>query len=111
MLIYARKKSAALCHSSAWEDVNTAIPIPVPPPSALEVVEILNATHDKACELHNEKFVPFLNLEPTLYSTIYSEKSAKAHFRDRRKKVMEIYRMWNVPSNEVSDDMLVVVHS
>ncbi|KAJ7172277.1 hypothetical protein C8R46DRAFT_1175273 [Mycena filopes] len=72
MLIYARK-----------EPCSTSQDPPRPPPPALSVVEVLNATHDEACENYIEK-----------------EKNAAALFAETRRKVLDIYRSWNVPPNE-----------
>ncbi|KAJ7724461.1 hypothetical protein DFH07DRAFT_854832 [Mycena maculata] len=71
MLIYARREA---CSSS--QD------IPVPPSHALDVVNALNAAHDKACESYAEK-----------------EKQADICFTETRRKVLDIYQSWNVTSN------------
>ncbi|KAI0934305.1 hypothetical protein AcV5_006190 [Taiwanofungus camphoratus] len=55
----------------------------VPPTRALEAVEALNAAHEKACEDFVEK-----------------ENQAKARFIETRRKVMDIYRSWNLSSRD-----------
>ncbi|KAJ7775067.1 hypothetical protein B0H16DRAFT_1672615 [Mycena metata] len=73
MLIYARKES---CNSPSRDP-------PVPPLPASSVVDALNAAHDKACESYAEK-----------------EKIADARFAETRRKVLDIYRSWNVHASE-----------
>ncbi|KAI0362032.1 cysteine proteinase [Trametes cingulata] len=53
------------------------------PPKAMEVVESLNAAHQKACEDYTQR-----------------EKETKAKFDKVRNTVMDIYRSWNLKSRE-----------
>ncbi|KAJ7709699.1 hypothetical protein B0H17DRAFT_999051 [Mycena rosella] len=71
MLIYARREPCAPSQ------------VPVPPPRALEVVNALNAAHDKACASYAEK-----------------EKQADLRFAETRRKVLDIYRSWSVSPTE-----------
>ncbi|KAF4603807.1 hypothetical protein EYR38_004223 [Pleurotus pulmonarius] len=63
--------------------------IPVPPPSAMEQVKTLNASHDQACEAFQVK-----------------KQQAKDAFNDLRRSVVDIFRSWNVTSN--SEPSIVV---
>ncbi|KAJ7047010.1 hypothetical protein C8F04DRAFT_1062446 [Mycena alexandri] len=74
MLIYARKEP---CSSTLSRDP------PVPPLPALSFVDALNAAHDKACESYMEK-----------------AKIADARFAETRRKVLDIYRSWEVHPSE-----------
>ncbi|KAJ7510074.1 cysteine proteinase [Mycena galericulata] len=70
MLIYARKEA---CPSPE---------IPTPPSRALEVVNALNAAHDKACDSYAKK-----------------EKQADRLFAETRRKVLDIFQSWSVGAN------------
>ena len=88
MLIYARKDST-LQSSSTSSDTNVrpgdVVQVPTPPIRALESINALNNAHHLACESFTEQ-----------------EKEAELLFSDRRRKIMDIYRNWNVTSyNEV----------
>ncbi|KAF5380840.1 hypothetical protein D9615_004069 [Tricholomella constricta] len=89
MLIYARKAPDLSNGSSLLENCDTTSPIPVPPSDALEVVNALNAAHDETCDAYGKK-----------------KKLIKARFLERRRKVMDIYRRWNIDSAN-ADSLLV----
>ncbi|KAG6918120.1 hypothetical protein DXG01_016308 [Tephrocybe rancida] len=78
MLIYTRKVNPVI-HSS--KNGGTRLDTPTPPPDALEVVNALNAAHDETCESYDKK-----------------ERLIKARFHERRSRVVDIYRSWNVDS-------------
>ncbi|EKM55145.1 uncharacterized protein PHACADRAFT_94093 [Phanerochaete carnosa HHB-10118-sp] len=76
MLIYARAPDNMTGRPNG-------IPDPQPPPRALQVVEELNATHEKACEEYSDQ-----------------EKAAEERFQQTRCMVMDIYRSWSLSHDD-----------
>ncbi|KAG6867026.1 hypothetical protein C0991_003943 [Blastosporella zonata] len=90
MLIYARKANLSSSVASfSLANVDTKLDIPTPPSEAMDVVNALNVAHDEACETYDKK-----------------EKLVKARFHERRRKVVDTYRRWNVDSID-ADTVLV----
>ncbi|CDO68332.1 hypothetical protein BN946_scf184799.g59 [Trametes cinnabarina] len=84
MLIYARvgERSPPIPGTTKGEPPARYV---IPPPKALEVVEAMNAAHEKACEEYAQR-----------------ERDAKARFEQVRRTVMDIYRTWNLSSRDES---------
>ncbi|KAI0637029.1 cysteine proteinase [Trametes polyzona] len=91
MLVYARVCRGTASPVSASGEGGTepsasGLPSPTditPPPRAMEVVNAINAAHEKACAEYAER-----------------ENETRAKFDKTRQTVMDIYRTWNVSSRD-----------
>ncbi|KAI9064377.1 cysteine proteinase [Trametes sanguinea] len=88
MLVYARVNNRTPPTPDAPNGQGEALGI-TPPPKALEVVQAMNAAHEKACEDYAQR-----------------ERDARAKFDQVRRTVMDIYRTWNLSSRD--EDSVVV---
>ncbi|KAK7693458.1 hypothetical protein QCA50_003026 [Cerrena zonata] len=86
MLVYARSEQS---EENLSTENQSPIKDAVPPPRALEVVNVLNAEHDKACDEFAAK-----------------EKKAREAFDQKRRMVMDIYRSWSLSSYD--EDSIIV---
>ncbi|KAF8163463.1 hypothetical protein B0H34DRAFT_795175 [Crassisporium funariophilum] len=90
MLIYAKKDSVRDLDISPSPTKRRVpylptLPQPPPPPQVMEIIENLNAAHDKVCEVYQTQ-----------------EDEMKTRFQELRRQVMDIYRAWDAKPSQAS---------
>ena len=86
------------------ESLNALNPtILVPPQRATDVVNMLNARHDEACELYSRRSVPQILISHTgmeMKRSQTREKEVRERFAELREWMRSVYTHWHVASAE-----------